>query len=601
MGGDFFRLPQASEVITKRRLFAGRRTRIILPWQKAGIIIRPTFLIRVRDCSGNPSPEDCSVKPNPQGDAPRIPFFTRCISKIFFQPLCVAQSELPKPLFLFITTSMKKALLYVLTLLCTDVCFSQIQTPQPPQFQRYDGTTNTPMPNPYGQVQMGATAEDIMRQNNRNNPYYGYGHDQASIQRASEAWIRSQMANDPAYNPALRNGVNNKYPLNKQQELFNLLQEIAIQDNNRAANNNNLQDNRNAVKSYHDALRNLKNMLSGKQRMSVADAYFSMENAYGEAYLTHDEYMGIIRQSADFIRQWMRQHDLNEKDNASINYAVQQFMGEQLTISKPTQTHDGAAAIAAVTHMPFSYDYQDYQADKDHRNFFVTKCLATGMGQCNSMPAVYLVLVEALGGKAYLAVAPQHSLVKYPDSRGNITNYEPTSHWNITNEWYYDNMFISKQAAMHRLYLNPWGGKQIVADIALQLSFGYFRKFGGADSVFLKDCINTAKAYFPQNNNLTVYFNLSNLYGYNLAQAMRKNGINRISDIAKSTEAQKQYAQWKANEDYIEQLGYQDQPRDMYEEMMKYHEFRGKVQTDRQLDGKHKRSLFIQTNSSPSK
>lgn len=35
MGGDFFRLPEASEVITKRRLFAGRRTRIILPPQKA--------------------------------------------------------------------------------------------------------------------------------------------------------------------------------------------------------------------------------------------------------------------------------------------------------------------------------------------------------------------------------------------------------------------------------------------------------------------------------------------------------------------------------------------------------------------------------------
>ncbi len=482
-----------------------------------------------------------------------------------------------------------------------------IPTPQPATMPRYDnfGQQPTPQPGyrPPGQVQMGATSEDILRQANRNNPYYGAGSDPASIQRANEAWIHNQMMNDPAYNPALRNGVSNNSPINKQQELLRDLQDIVNMDNGRAAASGSLYEDYNSpdfaakTKPYTDALQTLKDMLSGKRKMSIAEAYFTMENAYGEAYLTHTEFRSTIQQSADFIRQWMIQHNLNLKNNADINYAVQQFMGEELNIVVSKQNNDKGQTVGTISHKPFKYDFSDYTGDKDHKNFFVTKCLATGTGQCNSLPAVYLVLVEALGGKAYLAIAPQHSLVKYPDNKGNIRNYEPTSHWNITNEWYYDNMFVSKQAAMNKVYLSPWAGKQVVADIVLQLSFGYFRKYGAADGKLLNECVNIAKLFFPQNNNLILYFNLSNQYGGELVRVLRKNGISRLDDISKSPEAQKAFEKWQANEHIIEGLGYQDQPKDMYEEMMKYHEFRGQVQTDQHFDGKQKRSLFIKSNS----
>ena len=493
--------------------------------------------------------------------------------------------------------------------------FSQIHVPQAPSFgtfqpvspqpstmQRYDNNYgNIPMPNASGQVQMGATADDILRQANRNNPSYGYGNDPASMQRANEAWIHAQMANDPAYNPSLRNGVRNPYALSKQQQLFNLIHDAANADNNRKAirdgkaNGLPSQAFATQAKSYADALEALKEMLIGKRKLSLADAYFIMENAYGEAYLTQQEFKSTLRESADFLKRWMQQHHLNGKDNAVINYAVQKFMGEHLTIAITEKTKDGKQSFQTIDHQPFFYDFGDFTGDKDHRNFFLTKCLATGSGQCNSMPAVYLSLVEALGGKAYLATAPQHSLVKYPDNEGNMRNYEPTSHWDITNEWYQDNMFISAQAARNNIYLAPMNEKQIVADIALQLAFGYFRKFGGTDKRFITDCIETAKPYFPKHNNLAVYFEYSNLYGYELMQAMRKNGINRLSDISRSPEAQQAYQKWQQNEEIISSLGYQDQPKDMYEEMMKYHEFRGTLQDARHVNGKVKRNLFIKT------
>lgn len=478
-----------------------------------------------------------------------------------------------------------------------------IPTPQPATMPRYDKLGGSaPMPNMNGQVQMGATADDIMRQSNRANPYYGAGSDPASIQRANEAFIHAQMANDPVYNPALRNGVNNSFPINKQQQLYKELQDIVNMDNGRARERGTMQEDYNSpeftakTKSYNNALQGLKDMLSGKRKLSTAEAYFMMENAYGEAYLTQSEFNSIIQQSADFIRKWMNQNAQSLKDNSAINYAVQQFIGDKLSIGIPMNKTDGINSMQTVTHLPFFYDYNDYQGDKDHRNYFLTKCLATGSGQCNSMPAVYLVLVEALGGTAFLSVAPQHSLIKYPGKNGEIRNFEPTSNWDISDQWYQENMFISQAAINNKVYLNPLSKKQLIADIALQLSFGYFRKFGGADGKFITECVNIAKIQFPKNNNLAVYFTISNLYQYQLLQVMRKNGISRLDNINKSPEAQRIYDKWQANEDVITTLGYQDEPKDMYKEMMQQHEFKGKIQQQRNISGKEKRNLFIKSN-----
>lgn len=483
------------------------------------------------------------------------------------------------------------------------VCFAQSPgMPQPGGFQPVwpaSGGQNTTMPDMNGQVKLGGTAADIMRETYRNVPNYGSGNDPAANQRINEAAIRERLGNDPAYNPNLRNAVSNNFPFTKHEELFKQLTGIIKDDNARVSTRGSFSEDFNSAEfksktqPYTSALHSLKAMLSGKQGLSLSQAYFTMENSWGEAYMTQQEFSQHIKQCADFIRQWMTENKLNANDNANINYAVQQFMGSRIKISNIKQENDRKASLRSIAHDPYSYDFVDNMGFKDHRNFFLTKCLATGTGQCNSMPAVYLSLVEAVGGEAYLALVPQHSLVKYPDIKKQIRNYEPTSHWDITNEWYQDNMFIGALAAKNKLYLQPYDKKQIVADIILQLALGYFRKYGGADGEFLNDCVNAAKPYFPNKNNLIIYFTYSNLYGYDLLQAMRKHNINRLSDIGTNAETQHLYERWQVNEQIISNLGYQDEPRDMYEEMLKYHEFKGRIQTG---DGKTKRNLFTPIN-----
>jgi len=517
------------------------------------------------------------------------------------QPLPSAKSS-----SLFSKTSVVTLLGFYFITSSTKAQIQQLKNPKPSNFQ----TNNSHGTNAIHllTMQIGATADDISRQANQGNQNYGYRNDLRTNQSINEAQIRAQMMNDPAYNPSLRNGSGNNYPIDKQEELHQLLQEIATNDNIRFSNSKNStidytsKEFLKRTQPYADAIQALKDMLNGKRKLSLKDAYFTIEKAYGETYLSNQEYNNIITQSANFIKQWMQQNNQDIHNNENVHNAIQQFLSQKLSITNNqlklvNKTDIIVTPINAngTTHLPFQYDFNDYSGEKDHRNFFLTKCLATGTGQCNSLPAVYLTLAEALGAQAYLSIAPQHSLIKYPDNKGAIQNYEPTSNWKISDQWYLDNMFIKNTAVEYGIYLSPLNKKQIVADCIIQLAFGYFKKFGIADSKFVKECINASKAEFPRNNNISIYFTYSNLYASQLVDAMRKNGINKISDTDKFPETKLIYAKLRENESIIKALGYQDMPKDMYDEIMKEHEFKGKIQSDYHFTGKEKRNLFIET------
>lgn len=458
---------------------------------------------------------------------------------------------------------MKRVIFLSLLLSMTAAGICQVQTPQTPQFPTHQPiygsapATNIPatqyqQPN---QVKMGATAQDINRS-------------------------ASPNALQPTGN-------------SKQQEIQEIIKEI-----NENSRRYQQIDQQRAVastahiKGFEDALKRLNDMLSGKVRLSVADAYYTIENAFGNTYLTREEYNNIIKESVGFIKAWMVENKLNPGDNYMVHYAIQKFMSEPLTINKVIKGKDNATIIEPITHQPFHYDYNDYDGYKDYRNLFLTKCLATGFGQCASMPAAYLVLAEGLGVKAYLSFAPQHSFIKYPDNSGYINNYEPTSNWEISDKWYKDNMFISAKAVESGIYLDTLNYRQIVANCIFDLATYYIIVDRTGREDFIINCLRSGTPHFPKNNNLPSLF----VYGMHLKtmlrESMRKYGITNIDDITKAPEAKKLYDEYMGNEAYITKLGYQDIPAGMYEEMLNHQEFRGKIQKEYNISGKDKRSLF---------
>lgn len=467
---------------------------------------------------------------------------------------------------------MAKGLLLICFLLTCYSAFSQMGQPQTPQFNNPKPVFGTnPYPGTSPQYQpvsrpavMGTTANDVVRQIGGNN-----------------------------------DRINSTYA-EKQKEVQNLIRESQLSPRTHISDEQYRKDssaNAIAIKGFFPVLRHLQDMLEGKSKLSVADAYFTIESAYGNCYLSRKQYDDIIKQSADFIRTWMQEKGLDMRDNYQVHTAIQRFMSEPLRITRKTKQKDRPDKLTTIDHQPFYYDYDDYEYTKDYRNSFLTKCLATGFGQCNSMPAVYLVLAEQLGVKAYLTFVPNHSFVKYPDNKGNIVNYEPTSNWEISDKWYEDNMFISKTAIESGIYFDTFNTRQVVANCIFDLAIEYMRVDRSLNEDFVNASIRAGIPYFPKNNNLESLFIYSMHLKTQLREIMQRYGITDVNQIGNVPHAMAIYKEYLGNEGYITKLGYQDMPTGMYEEMMNQHEFKGKMQKDSQVNGKEKRNLFVTVNN----
>lgn len=345
------------------------------------------------------------------------------------------------------------------------------------------------------------------------------------------------------------------------------------------------------LKTYQNTLGTLTQMVSEQKALYLADAFYKMEAAFGTLQLTYEEYRKIIAQSAAFIKQWMRENNLSLSNPEAVHYAIQSFMGETLTIK--SNNLPGVGTIPH-SHKPFIYDYIDYRAEKDIHNHFLTKTLATGTGQCNTLPRVYLVLAEAMGVEAYLTFAPQHSFIKYKNNDGTIQNYEPTVHWHMTDQDYMEEMPIMSAATKNRVYLDTLNKKQIITAVMIDLASNFTHEHWFGDGKFVQTCVENA-----MNANSSPWVRMQGLMLKNMLLASQLESvltsakITDLKDIENSPEAAKIYNEYQANEVEMEAMGLQVFPEEKYNAMLKKHDRRGKLQEAKKINTKAKRSLFF--------
>jgi hypothetical protein len=427
---------------------------------------------------------------------------------------------------------------------------------------------------------MGAHANDIIAQQNA-RAMQQMGYRQPVVPPSDPTLLTEFMRNQ--YNDYLQQPQ-------QSNELLNDLNELRNDDLlRRKSNYYSSEKFRTESASYWKAKTLLDNMLSGKAPLSLKDAFYILENAYGNTHLNYTEYNSILKKSAQFIKQWLNEHGHNAADNLSLHFGIQSFMRDTLTVSKMIQEPSG---VSKTMHVPFTYDYIDFRAEEDFRNYFVTKTLATGTGQCNSLPTMYLLLAEQLGAKAYLSYAPLHSFIKFPDNKGNIQNYEPTSHFEISDQWYAHHLRISQEAYKSKIYLDTLNKKQIVAAAMMDLAYGYLRKHGITDGVFIAECVQDAIQYFPDKvANVQGWLLRSTLLTAKLDRILQRDGIRDLKDIDKSPEAKEVYNQLRAIDQLLDELGYEELPTDMYEQLMQEQNANGRLQKEN-TDTKIKCDLF---------
>ncbi len=400
------------------------------------------------------------------------------------------------------------------------------------------------------------SAQDIIDQLNKQT-MQAMGYNPPSIQAEIRASQQNQVNGKP---PALTQQEK------QQQQITDLLSDVnktepATSEYWKAP------DFAEKEKPFYNALNNIKKQLDGEKSLSVKDAYYEVEYAWGDIFLTKKEYDNEVKKSVAFIKQWMIENKLDPKNNLSLHLAIQKFMTDTLSIGK--NNYIEIQGIKPTTHLPFYYDYQDFKAEKDFRSYHVTKGFATGNGQCHVLPLIYACIAEALGAKFYLSYAPLHSFIKYPDNNGNIHDFEVTTNWQISDQWYKDNLYVKSLAEKSRIYLDTLNRKEIVAGALLDLAESYKEKVGIADGKFISQCVDCAMNYFPDKKaNVDGWKLRSQIAAVKLNRLVAKKEVKTLSDVEQIPEAEVLLDSINTINLQMENMGYEEVPEKAYEEIM---------------------------------
>jgi len=235
---------------------------------------------------------------------------------------------------------------------------------------------------------------------------------------------------------------------------------------------------------YEAAHQALTEMLDGRRKVNLSLAVFIVENTYTNNQLDYaafksqlDELVGICRQLAG----------PNARPSAHF-LALHRLMTDTIAVSY--------AGKSVGRHLPYQYDFEDFWGRKDLSKLFVSKLLQTNSGQCHSMPLLYKLLVDQLGVKTYLSMAPNHSFISILDEKNNLYRYETTNGHFTTDAFYMSSGFIKAGALKQRTYLDTLTQRETIASQLVDLAGGYVHYYGYDD--FVQKCADLALQYYPQ-------------------------------------------------------------------------------------------------------
>ncbi|HLW40898.1 MAG TPA: hypothetical protein VKY82_00850 [Flavobacterium sp.] len=467
--------------------------------------------------------------------------------------------------------------------------YGQIKPPQTSQFENQH--KRTPSQN---QV-MGSNVNDAIEQTfiNAEKKMGGYINrpylTPEQNKKAAQQYQIQQLQNQSGYgNPTAENDFNQMTPQAKiEKEMVDLLREN--QYGNSITNEKEYYNSeyfKNDLSGYINAKQVIQEMLIGKQNLSIKDAFYFSEAAFGDLHLTYGEYNKTITANVSFILKWLKENNYNQTDPEALHFGIQKFMSDTLYI-----TVDGKRQ----GHIPYYYDYIDVLSGKDRRNYFVTKTIATGSGQCHTFPITYLILAEALDVDANLAYNPQHSFIRYKNNQGAVINYETTVDKYLPNSFYIETLPVMAEAQRNSLYVTDLSKKQVVASVLFDLAVNFIKEHWLHDKSFIVDCIRTAEPYFPKQGFINTANNYlhKRLYADDFNSKIQEKGIQDFKEIERYPDVIQAYKNYYGYMESVSKLGIQDFPEAEYLRILSYYDNKGKIQTAQKINAKSKKSLFI--------
>jgi len=415
--------------------------------------------------------------------------------------------------------------------------YGQISHPFPPQHPNpvVPAASNKPYSSP-----LGGTANDIFQQN----------------QNAANKRIGYETPVVPPSNPVLTHQfiLQQAQKTSREQQQLREIQKLLKKDipvypvTTERLNN---------TQHYHQAYQALLEMQNGIQPFSLKQAVFLIENAWYDNSLDYEEYATRIKKKTSALNTLMKTEGIASSNQLGKNYLIQKLMTERITEYRNN--------IAYQVHQPFIYDFDDYMGEKDWSKMFVTKLLKTGKGQCHSLPLLYLILAEETGTEAWLSLAPEHSFIMFSDQqKRSFYNYETTSGQIVSENWLMESGYINSAAIQNRIYLDTLSRKDLMAALLADLIMGYTNKFSYDN--FVISMVENLLMLSPKS--IQGQMLKAEILGIKTKMSLQKVGNPPVEQLSNYPEAQANYTALLRHYDYIDQLGYVEIPKEIYEQWL---------------------------------
>lgn len=414
-----------------------------------------------------------------------------------------------------------------LVILLNGTVFAQMpsfSTPQPGAFPRYDVNSRS-MPRPSGTVNSLPSNTSIQYQQQMEM----HRQDVMEVERRNEA-IREQ---NEAFDPYMRKMIADDLTANGFPS--------HIGDP--------------GTELFQSALTELNDMLTDKTPIDLCRAVYLVENAFYGGSEKYEEFQNQIDERVQLCRWRLKQLKLNPKDNLSLNMMIYSVMCDTLDIKQP-------GTERTITHYPVNYNLDDYDSQQSFTSHFVTTLMKSNLGQCHSMPLLYMMIAEKLGAEAYLSYAPHHSFIKIQDDKGAWYNLELTCRHILSDQHYMNHSYIKSEAIRNKIYLNPLTKKELIASMTAQLGAYYLVKYGY--DPFVMECADISGEHYPDcTQALLLKSNYQTRLTLEIARLLEARNPNILKE--KSPEAYRHFEKMHELYQQLDNTGYEDTPTEVYE------------------------------------
>lgn len=309
--------------------------------------------------------------------------------------------------------------------------------------------------------------------------------------------------------------------------------------------------------NYDLAFNEISGMLSGNIKQNLKRAVFLVESSYYDATNGLQDYLNFdnaIKEMANVIRV-----SNAAKKSSNLHLLVLKYLTD--TMSYTDNTSEGGVKVS----YPKKYDFSDPFGDDDISKLFVSKLINENAGQCKSLPLLYLLLIEELGGEAYLSFSPEHSYIKCKKNNGGFYNIELTNGSVTSDAWIVASGYVKSEAIRNGIYMDTINQKQVIANCLVDLAKNYSRRFG--ETNFVLKCADKSLEYFP--NNIHGLMLKSNYYTKLFRYLNQKCQAENEDELKQCPETYQQFLMMHKMYALVDGVGYEPIPEDVYQTWLK--------------------------------